>query len=174
MTDQTTQHADADLLVSVAAFMAGAGCTMEGFNVRQSALYTGLQLEEMAEKIAALARGATTGSVGGWLCLKLHDDMVRIANRFKNGDFDDLVRGADPTELLDANIDLAWVSLGAAFSEGADVAGACNEVARANLDKFVNGVALRDSNGKIMKPEGWCPPDMHAFIAPDTDNEPTA
>jgi len=46
---------------------------------------------------------------------------------------------------------------------GADVVGAIDEVARANLEK-VGPDSTTDSNGKIIKPEGWEPPNLEPFI----------
>ncbi|MFZ9330710.1 MAG: hypothetical protein ACO24I_05425 [Candidatus Fonsibacter ubiquis] len=75
-----------------------------------------------------------------------------------------MVQRADRESLLDADIDLAWVTIGSALSQGADVEGAAAEVSRANLDKFPNGVAIRDGNGKVVKPDGWKAPGLSTFI----------
>jgi predicted HAD superfamily Cof-like phosphohydrolase len=86
--------------------------------------------------------------------------------------------------MLDADIDLSWVTIGSALSQGADVEGAVAEVARSNLAKLVkchctssgcaepccgscNGlglVAIKDANGKVRKPEGWVAPNITPFI----------
>jgi predicted HAD superfamily Cof-like phosphohydrolase len=52
------------------------------------------------------------------------------------------------------------------LSQGANVEGAAAEVSRANLAKFPNGVAVRDANGKVVKPEDWKAPDLKPFIYP--------
>lgn len=143
-----------DFVDSIGQFMKAAGHSTEGFNVRQAALYTGLQCEELAEKMEAL--GLNTGA--HWLfCL---------ARDFKAGELDHAFVSANRADLLDADIDLAWVSIGAAFSMGADVQGACGEVARANLDKIgPDGVMVKDENGKVVKPDGWEGPELLPFLA---------
>ena len=142
----------------VQKFMTIAGqLDSDGFNTRQTALYIGLQLEEMAEKLEACGFNAASPAVS-----LLND----ISASFKKGLFDVMVYRADKEALLDADIDLAWVTIGSALSQGANVEGAAAEVSRANLAKFPNGVAVRDDNGKVVKPEGWKEPDLKPFIYP--------
>jgi predicted HAD superfamily Cof-like phosphohydrolase len=140
----------------VQKFMTIAGqLDSDGFNTRQTALYIGLQLEEMKEKLEACGFHSASPAVS-----LLHDTSAG----FKKGLFDVMVQRADKEKLLDADIDLAWVAIGGAFCQGANVEGAAAEVSRANLAKFPNGVAVRDDNGKVVKPEGWNEPDLKPFI----------
>lgn len=142
-----------EFIESVGQFMRSAGQTTEGFNVRQAALYTGLQFEELAEKLEALGLAGYAARLGA------------MGDLFKTGKFDRDIELADPLELLDADIDLAVVSIGSAYSMGADVLGAAGEVCRANLDKAgPDGKIARDANGKAMKPEGWVAPDLVPFL----------
>lgn len=142
-----------DLLANVLAFMRAADQTTLQYNVRQIALYTGLQLEELGEKLEAIgipSRGA---------------ELKALGMRFKTGALDSFVETADRKALLDADIDLAWVTLGSAASQGANVAGACGEVSRANLAKILpSGKVLKDENGKVQKPKNWSAPDLSGFI----------
>lgn len=141
-------------VADVKKFMEAAGQTTEGFNVRQTALYIGLQLEEMAEKLEAV--GALVAA----------DFLNETSLKFKLGRYDDGIRYADSQELLDADIDLAWVTVGAALSSGADVLGAMQEVARSNLSKIgEDGSVQKDGNGKVMKPLYYFPPDLSPFVA---------
>lgn len=170
-------------IADVRRFTEAVGCTTDRFNVRQTALYIGLQLEEMAEKLEAV--GFHRESIALTI-------LKRLSGDFKEGAFDDGVLDGDRAAMLDADIDLAWVTVGAALSSGADVLGAMREVARANLDKLVgcdecespdkeirendavvcrardcNGtgiIALKDANGKVRKPEGWRAPDIAPFV----------
>jgi predicted HAD superfamily Cof-like phosphohydrolase len=50
--------------------------------------------------------------------------------------------------------------------KGYNVAGAWDEVVRTNMAKVdpVTGKVRRREDGKILKPEGWHPPDMSKFI----------
>jgi predicted HAD superfamily Cof-like phosphohydrolase len=128
-------------------------------NVRAAALYMGLQLEEMAEKLGVIGMERLSKA------LHSHADL------FKSGANDDAVRGAltfgKAKELLDSDMDLLWVTMGAAYAQGADVAGAYGAVGDANWAKFPNGVVTLDGvTGKVVKPEGWTPPDLTPFVHP--------
>lgn len=169
-----------DIIQAVRQFTEAIGCTTDQFNVRQTALYIGLQLEEMAEKLEAV--GAMRGGDMEATIWRLRDLSVR----FKCGQADNQVAHASRAAMLDADIDLAWVTIGSALSQGADVEGAAGEVARANLSKLVDceeqhlGIdrpisecpkckgtllyAIKDANGKVKKPEGWAPPNIEPFV----------
>jgi predicted HAD superfamily Cof-like phosphohydrolase len=142
-------------VADVKKFTELAGCTTDQFNVRQTALYIGLQLEEMAEKLDAIF--PTEGR-------EMTEAIGTLSSHFKNGLFDYHVSKSDREALLDADVDLAWVTIGSMLSQGADVLGAMGEVTRANLDKFPGGVVTKDGNGKICKPEGWLGPDLSPFV----------
>ncbi len=75
----------------------------------------------------------------------------------------------DDIERLDACMDMIWVILGYCKMKGYDVRGAWNEVARSNLAKIdINtGKVIKNSAGKVMKPEGWKPPELANFILKD-------
>lgn len=72
----------------------------------------------------------------------------------------------DEIERLDACMDLIWVILGYCISKGYDVRGAWNEVALTNLRKIdiKTGKVVKNDAGKVMKPEGWKPPDLSKFV----------
>ena len=69
-------------------------------------------------------------------------------------------------ESLDACMDMIWVILGFCYMKGYDVQGAWNEVARSNLSKIdsVTGKVKKREDGKVLKPEGWTPPDLTPFV----------
>ena len=50
--------------------------------------------------------------------------------------------------------------------KGFDVDGAWAEVARSNLTKIdpVTGKVNKRKDGKVLKPEGWTPPDLKPFV----------
>lgn len=141
-----------DFIGDVRTFMSAA-CTTDDFNIRQTALYIGLQAEELAEKMEAMGlRDYAT---------ILHN----ISARFKKAEHDNDVFFADREKLLDADADIAWVTVGSMYSQGADVYGALKEVARANNSKVLpNGTVIRDESGKIQKPAGFTPPDLTPFV----------
>jgi hypothetical protein len=73
---------------------------------------------------------------------------------------------SDEPEQLDACMDMIWVILGFCHMKGYDISGAWDEVVKTNMAKVdpVTGKVRRREDGKILKPEGWKPPDMSKFI----------
>lgn len=69
-------------------------------------------------------------------------------------------------EELDACMDMIWVILGYCYMKGFDVEGAWNEVARSNLAKIntETGKVTKREDGKVLKPEGWTPPQLEQFV----------
>jgi predicted HAD superfamily Cof-like phosphohydrolase len=66
---------------------------------------------------------------------------------------------------LDALIDILVVTIGAIHSAGFKGAEAWEEVMRTNFAKVdpVTGKIRKRSDGKILKPDGWTPPDLEPF-----------
>lgn len=124
------------------------------------AKHTGYQLEELAEKLEAIA-GI---NISTWVVAHLAREMQLLGKQFKAGCYDTAVASANRSDLLDADVDLIVVSVGSIQTSGADVKGACGEVARSNLAKLVEGKAIFDENKKIMKPAGWTPPNLAPFV----------
>ena len=121
--------------------------------------------EEFAEKIKSIGVRDTDKNKELYELWLILDEF---ASKFKKGYFDEEVSQIDRVEALDADIDLAVVALGGAYSIGADVQGACHEVADSNLSKYpiVNGeyVVMKDENGKIMKPATYRKPELAPFL----------
>lgn len=150
----------------VQQFMTIGGQTTKGFNAKQACLYMGLQLEEIAEKLKLIAQAEPDASFRVQLN-ELVNHIEVFAVRFKGGNHLAAVTFADRANTLDGDLDLAWVSLGSAFSLSTDAFGAFGEVGRANLSKYPNGEVLRDANGKIQKPVGWTGPNLLPFVESD-------
>ena len=76
------------------------------------------------------------------------------------------VKDADPEETLDALVDILVVTIGAIHSMGANAEGAWNEVMRTNLAKIdsTTGKVRKREDGKVLKPEGWKPPDLKPYL----------
>lgn len=92
------------------------------------------------------------------LYLKLiHEEYTE----FKEALLDD-----DDTEQLDACFDMMWVIIGYMKSRGWDCERSWDEGAKSNLSKIdhATGLVIRRNDGKIMKPEGWKPPDFAKFV----------
>jgi len=149
-----------DFIQSVQEFNEIGGNKNE-FSPRMVAMYIGLQLEEMAEKLDSLPLDYEVNH--------LSRVIDSFADRFKKGEFDRLAKNIDRVEALDADIDIAVVSFGAAHALGANVHAAADEVCASNMSKFVadeNGMmtALRDANGKIQKGPHFFRPDLSKFV----------
>ena len=65
-------------------------------------------------------------------------------------------------DTADAIVDLIYVLLGMATVMGIDARPVWNEVHRANMSK-VGGP--KSPNGKLLKPEGWQPPDIQKALS---------
>jgi predicted HAD superfamily Cof-like phosphohydrolase len=69
-------------------------------------------------------------------------------------------------EILDALTDILVVTIGALHSMGADAEGAWKQVMMTNfakIDKDTGKVRKRE-DGKVLKPQGWTPPDLKPFV----------
>jgi predicted HAD superfamily Cof-like phosphohydrolase len=64
-------------------------------------------------------------------------------------------------EVADGLADLIYVALGTALEYGIDLDPVFKEVHRSNMDKIPGN--LRE-DGKILKPEGWQPPDIAGVL----------
>jgi predicted HAD superfamily Cof-like phosphohydrolase len=146
-------------------FMATGQMPLEAKpDTRQIAFYMGMQCEELAEKLAAVFGGGSA----------ITNDLAMMGSALKKGRLDQNVADAiNSTEtakdLLDGDVDLLWVTVGAAQAAGADLFGAWGEVAEANWAKrFPDGTFHRDpATGKVLKPEGWAAPDLSMYVHPD-------
>ena len=140
------------MIKDVERFMAGVDQKVGTPDTRQLALYIGLQLEEMAEKMVAIF-GTD---------FEFAKQLESYGNAFKCGQFDAALLGAYLVPMLDADLDLIWVSIGAAISTGANVQLGWDLVKENNMAKIdpVTGKARRDANGKVVKPVGHKPPDL--------------
>ena len=79
------------------------------------------------------------------------------------------IENHDRVEALDALIDILVVTIGAIHSMGADAEGAWREVMATNMAKIdpVTGMVRRREDGKILKPEGWQPPNLKPYLGHD-------
>ena len=79
----------------------------------------------------------------------------------------DALKGGLQLDTLDALTDILVVTIGAIHSMGADGEGAWKEVMKTNfakVDKETGKVRKRE-DGKVLKPEGWEPPNLKPFLA---------
>ena len=82
------------------------------------------------------------------------------------GELNEAVENNDRVEQLDALIDILVVTIGAIHSMGADAQGAWKEVLKTNLAKInpETGKVIKREDGKVLKPEGWRPPNLSGFL----------
>jgi predicted HAD superfamily Cof-like phosphohydrolase len=69
-------------------------------------------------------------------------------------------------ETLDALIDILVVTIGAIHSAGWDAEGAWKEVMVTNFAKInkATGKVRKREDNKVLKPQGWEPPDLKPFL----------
>ena len=69
-------------------------------------------------------------------------------------------------EQLDALIDILVVTMGAIRAGGFDGEGAWKEVMQTNFAKIdpTTGKVQKRQDGKVLKPEGWKPPNLSSYI----------
>lgn len=75
-------------------------------------------------------------------------------------------------EVLDGLCDIVYVTVGAAIALGLPFTEAWNEVQRSNMAKIhPDGTVKRREDGKVLKPEGWTPPDLWNIVKAAHDTE---
>ena len=94
--------------------------------------------------------------------LYLYKDLIIEEYR----EFLDGYNSENDVEQLDACMDMIWVILGFCHMKGYKVDAAWNEVARSNLAKINHktGKVIKREDGKVLKPEGWRPPDLTGYV----------
>lgn len=60
--------------------------------------------------------------------------------------------------------DIIYIVCGTAASYGIPLDRVFDEVHRSNMAKLVDGKVIRREDGKILKPEGWTPPDIKTIL----------
>lgn len=74
---------------------------------------------------------------------------------------------------VDGLIDLIVVCVGLLHSMGPYAEAAWREVMRSNMAKLnPDGTVTRREDGKVLKPEGWTPPDIAGVIRTTTGRHP--
>lgn len=86
--------------------------------------------------------------------------------REEMGELETSMKIEDKAEVIDACFDTIWVILGYMHSLGLDVDGIWKEGAKSNLIKIdeETGKVIKRDDGKILKPQGWRPPDFKQFV----------
>ena len=81
-------------------------------------------------------------------------------------EYAEAARAGDLVEVLDALADIGYILAGTVINHGMQdiYDDAFNEVHRSNMAKLVDGKVLRREDGKVLKPEGWQPPQLSQFL----------
>lgn len=152
-----------NIVDAVYNFMQTAGQYTARFAPDQACLYTGLQLEELAEQLQVIAGGCLTPSTRDNLT-DLTQRMQAVGMEFKQGLHRGDIMRANHADLIDGQFDSAWVAIAALFSTSIAPYGALAHGAYTNLSKFPSGKVIKDANGKVQKPPGWQQPDFEPFV----------
>lgn len=97
------------------------------------------------------------------LLAKAEDGLLALANHLKQNT-EVVVSLPDRRAVLDAVCDQLVTATGVAYMMGMDPLGGLAEVNRSNWSKFVDGKPNFNENGKILKGEGYSPPDLTPFL----------
>ena len=102
---------------------------------------------------------------------KQFDMYVKLIGE-ETGELADAILEQDRVETLDALVDILVVTIGAIHSMGADAEGAWEEVMKTNAAKIDldTGKVRKREDGKVLKPEGWVPPDLAPFVVRKNDD----
>jgi len=96
-------------------------------------------------------------------------DQSKLYKVLIDEEYDEFIKAwneNDEVEKIDACFDMMWVIVGYMKSRGWDCEQIWDEGAKSNLSKIdpVTGLVRRRDDGKILKPEGWQPPNFSKFI----------
>jgi len=97
------------------------------------------------------------------------EDMIELRIKLLREEVEEYAeaaRAGDMVEILDALADIGYILAGTIINHGMQYIydDAFNEVHRSNMAKLVDGKVLRREDGKVMKPEGWTPPQLDQFL----------
>jgi predicted HAD superfamily Cof-like phosphohydrolase len=70
----------------------------------------------------------------------------------------------DLVQIADALADMIYIACGTAVAYGIPLDKVFAEVHRSNMAKLVDGKVIRREDGKVLKPEGWTPPDVKGVM----------
>ena len=70
----------------------------------------------------------------------------------------------DLVEVADGLTDMVWVIMGMCSSCGIEFNKVWEEVRSSNMSKFVDGKAVKNDAGKIMKPDTYFKPDLKKIL----------
>ena len=96
-----------------------------------------------------------------------NEEERKLRIKLLREEFEEYLEGEennDLVEIADALADLIYIACGTAVSYGIPLDVVFDEVHRSNMAKLVNGKPIYREDGKVLKPEGWTPPDIERII----------
>ena len=92
-------------------------------------------------------------------------ELDALAEAVREGKADPKVMDETKANLTKELADLLYVTLGTAVALGLPIVDAFNEVHRSNMSKLdADGKPIRREDGKIMKGDGYTPPNIRQYI----------
>lgn len=100
---------------------------------------------------------------------KFNQDQFNLYIKLMDEEWKELkvaIDNNDRLETLDALLDFIVVTVGAIHSGGYDAEGGWKEVMNTNLAKIdkETGKVRKREDGKVLKPQGWTPPDLTSYV----------
>ena len=97
-----------------------------------------------------------------------NDSQFNLYKKLIDEEVGELNTATDPVEQLDALVDILVVTIGAMHSLGVNAEGAWAEVMKTNFAKvdWATKKVIKRADGKVLKPEGWQPPQLDKFVLP--------
>jgi len=133
-------------------FMLACGQTVDRPNKEQTELYLRLMLEELGETLIAANPNKATDIRAHVAALT---ELVLLGS------------STDHVGLFDGLLDVIVTTAGAGISAYLPMSQGWREVVRSNMAKVdpVTGKVRRREDGKVLKPDGWQPPQLAAILA---------
>lgn len=107
--------------------------------------------------------------VGPTPAAALSPERYELRRRLMREEFEELLEAMeleDPAQIAKESVDLAVTVLGTSAEYGLPFDEVWAEVHRSNMAKLgADGHPILREDGKVLKPEGWCPPDIASVLA---------
>lgn len=98
-----------------------------------------------------------------------HEDRRKLRFRILKEEFEEYVAAEnddDLTEIADALGDMAYIIAGTALEYGIPLDRVLDAIHASNMAKLgPDGKPIKRDDGKVIKPEGWRPPDIAAILS---------
>ena len=153
-----------NLLDGTEEFLVAAGHPIPAAPAIPAADVVALRLKLLVEEVTELLQAIGFDDLYDYLECAADEVVADVVEDAREADDVDLV------EMVDAFHDITVIAYGGALETAGSVGArrAADEVTRSNLAKIVDGKVLRRSDSKILKPDGWQPPDIAGALGLDT------